>query len=70
MKVTIITDVSVNNQKRVAAGAFYIGCKSGSLKKSYEVKSYHTSIQVMELECICNALYTLKKNPVQGLTFI
>lgn len=65
MKVSIFTDASVRFKN--CGYAFYIGCKIGKLQKAGKLKIRTDNVDLAELHCIANAVYTLKHskfNPI------
>lgn len=62
MKVSIFTDASVNHERKKGGYAFYIGCKTGSIKHSGKLGYDVIDPNIAELQCICNALKALKND--------
>lgn len=58
MKVTIFTDASVRFKQ--CGYAFYIGCKIGKIQKAGKLKIKTHKVDLAELHCLANAVYTLK----------
>lgn len=58
MIVSVFTDASVLFKN--CGYAFYIGCKMGKLQKAGRLKARTSKVDLAELHCIANAIYTLK----------
>lgn len=58
MKVSIFTDASV--RYKICGYAFYIGCRIGKIQKAGRLKIQTPKVDLAELHCIANAVYTLK----------
>jgi len=70
MRLTIVTDISCSTQTLNNAYAFYIGCRKGKIMKAGELKIKTKNVDVAELQCIGNALFTFLKTPFEGITSI
>lgn len=58
MKVSIFTDASVRFLN--CGYAFYIGCRQGKIQKAGKLKMKSAFVDLAELHCLANAIYTLK----------
>lgn len=65
MKVSIFTDASV--RFKVCGFAFYIGCRIGKIQKAGRLKIQTAKVDLAELHCIANAVYTLKHSKFQPI---
>lgn len=55
--VTITTDISLNQQRKKAAYAFWISTELGAIKRSGMLKGKHSNVPLAELMCIANAVH-------------
>jgi hypothetical protein len=58
MIATIFTDASVRFKN--CGYAFYIGCRTGKIQKAGRLKIRTDQVDLAELHCLANAVYTLK----------
>jgi ribonuclease HI len=70
MKITLITDASVNSQYHRCGYGFYIGCAEGKLQKAGLLRLRSRDVVMAELHCIANGLHTLKHSKFKPVSAV
>lgn len=68
MVVSIFTDISIDRRNLQGGFAFYIGCRSGQIRRSGALKDASKEANTAEAHCIVNALTVLISSNLRAKT--